>query len=1014
MVDFYNSASTSQYKSRPSAEAGSFTSCINAFAARLASKDIVPAELQADFFRFACCNTILPDSADDELTDSFIAVLVTLVSANYQSISGLQALSVLFSYLKADVRVFKRFYPTQELMLQLNLERYLDSGLEEEKRIALDFICFLLRFYDVDYSDIIVNPETMSKIRKAQFERTWTDIERLIANQEKIVKAARENQETNSKAFTELFVFIDEVKKNSEETMTSLHKEVEAIRAELRNRGRQVNSQGRYLAPDESVAELAYVKNIEAILGEKIEGVKILVDRVLKEASEQGYNYEEVARRVESNSVLVDDIAKKTEEIANVVKLDNKVLADTRGIMMARMSKAEEDIITLMSRSVALPKRAGEEAESMTSLRLDAIKAQIDRELMPRLSEMQLKLKTMEVQQSVISAQGMALNREGAGDASSALLAGLNEKGISGLSELVKAGMDSVSKEVKSYKVLLDAISRQAAEIAKSHEELENSTRREIEANRKRAEKQELVNSVLQKNLDVKYKELEEAISQNSINTTKSLSKLNEQIKQLDVDLENYKKVNNEAMKEQLKSVMMSLKKSEDRVHEAEGELKDFALKISALENDSLNFVRQEEEKLKFARVEDKLLRLPYIEEKAASIARLEERLNIHADSLQKAAEDICCIANTERSLIERLDLLEARPIPEIMRCDFDDLKDELMRKVEQLKLQMQGNLNTSLMYIQKFTDQRALDKLQKIRSGESSYTAKLNCLEWLLRYHEYLTGKAALTIIEAFRQNIYSSRIYERTAYSSAKHSSNIMEQLVRCIRGIRTPHSAQEASQVLADAGTFMSVLEIALMNDQNVDAGLTLGLLPDLARCILLLLSAYDLKQCRGELKLSIRCLTYCFQSSKAIDALLALPSGISTAVSLIESSGDEEVAANCLKIVRTCLASEKHYGKVVQKVPSLFTMLVKMVAAGQESALLEEAAATLRQYTAKAYVLQTIDDPNLLEPLCSIAIKNPGSKYRSSIIEVLRNCCKLERLMAYIKKTGAFSQIPNVQP
>jgi len=995
-----------QILSISSIEVNNFAECINTLAAKLASKDSISAELQSNFLKLASRNISLPHTADNDLIDSFIAILVTMISINYESIKGLQALSVLFTYLKSDVRVFKRFYPTQELMQQLNLDRHLTSGLTEEKRITLDFFCFLLRYYeDVDYSDIVVDPKVIPRIRKAQLERTWIDIENLITNQEKIVKASRENQEMNSKAFTELFVFINEVKKASESSINSLHKEINAIKAELKDKGRQVNSEGEYLSPDEPVADLGFVKNMEAAFNERLEQLRTLVNKVMKEASEFEYKQEETVRKCNATANLMDNTAKKTEEIINMIKLDNKLLADTRSIMIARISKAEEDILTLMSKNIVM---GGEvEPESIVNLRLDGIRKQIDGELMPKLNELQLKFKSMEIQQ--ISVQGQVFNKEK--DSLTLLISTLNEKNVNSISELINSGMDSVSKEVRGYKILLDSLNEQVTNIKYNQGLLTNNLNKETETNRKRNEKQELINSGLQKSSEAKYKELEDALTQTNINNTKSLSKLNELISQLNTDITNYKKVNNEAIKEQLKNVLISVKKYEERCILNEGEFKSFNLKLSALENESLKYVRQDEDKLRYIRIEDKLLRLPYIEEKITSIIRLEEKLNVQIDLIQKVNEDINDIRNKERSLIESIKVLETRPIPEVKKNDIDYVNNEFIKKIEQLKLQIQGNFVTSMTHIQKFTDQRAIDKLQKIKSNESNYTAKLNCLEWLLRYQEYLTGKTIASILEAFKQSIYSSRIYDKTAYASVKHSSNIMEQFVKCIREIKAPNLTEELDKVLSDIGTHMSILEIALINDQNVDTGISLGLFPELIRCILLLLSTYDPKKCRLEVKYSVRCLAYCFQNPKTPELLLDLPKGLSTVTSLIESSGDDEIIANCLKIIRTCLRNDKYYQKIVQRIPSLFTILIKIITLQQGSILLEEAAITLRQYTTKVYILQTIDDPNILEVLCRIVVRDKSSKFRSFIIDVLKNCCKLERLMTYIKKTGAYEHIPH---
>ena len=105
-------------------------------------------EIQELFFAFANSNKVLPENFTAELVDSFIAVLITLVSVNYGYPIALQTLTILLNYLKNDNKVFTRFHPNKELMIQLNFDRYLSTKGGEGKRFILNFICFLLRYYE--------------------------------------------------------------------------------------------------------------------------------------------------------------------------------------------------------------------------------------------------------------------------------------------------------------------------------------------------------------------------------------------------------------------------------------------------------------------------------------------------------------------------------------------------------------------------------------------------------------------------------------------------------------------------------------------------------------------------------------------------------------------------------------------------------------------------------------------------------------------------------------------------
>ena len=153
----------------------------------------------------------LPISA--ELVDSFIAVLITLVSVNYGYPIALQTLTILLNYLKNDNKVFTRFHPNKELMIQLNFDRYLSTKGGEGKRFILNFICFLLRYYeDLEYTDLSSDPNILPMIKRAEIDRTRMDIENIASHQETILKVNDQNQQITSNAFAELFSYGEDVR----------------------------------------------------------------------------------------------------------------------------------------------------------------------------------------------------------------------------------------------------------------------------------------------------------------------------------------------------------------------------------------------------------------------------------------------------------------------------------------------------------------------------------------------------------------------------------------------------------------------------------------------------------------------------------------------------------------------------------------------------------------------------------------------------------------------------------
>ena len=80
--------------------------------------------------------------------------------------------------------------------------------------------------------------------------------------------------------------------------------------------------------------------------------------------------------------------------------------------------------------------------------------------------------------------------------------------------------------------------------------------------------------------------------------------------------------------------------------------------------------------------------------------------------------------------------------------------------------------------------------------------------------------------------------------------------------------------------------------------------------------------------------------------------------------------------------------------------------------QSQIILEEVTGAVKNYTRQLNSLDAIDDPTLLEPLCKLAIVKEPSKYKEYSIFALRNCCKNQNLLNYIKQTLAYGVIIQV--
>eukprot|EP00826_Nyctotherus_ovalis_P031807 TRINITY_DN2555_c0_g1_i6.p1 TRINITY_DN2555_c0_g1~~TRINITY_DN2555_c0_g1_i6.p1 ORF type:complete len:970 (-),score=278.59 TRINITY_DN2555_c0_g1_i6:145-2916(-) len=911
----------------------SFKECIAAFSKNVEVKSSTCEELQELFFKQARSNKSLPEDVDVRMVDAFITVLVRVIAVNYGCPVALEGLGVLLAYLKNDDRVFARFRPSKELMLQLNFDRYLYEDNKEAKRLVLDFICFLLRYYNgIEYSDLSSDPEVYPKIHKAEIERIWADIENLAINQETMLKVSEQNKEVTSNAFSELFSHIESIKKINEFSVLELKNELQEIK-------QQINKSPPQDLPSAS-AELSMKAKLESSFAEGMTQMQRHADIIMGKVIGLESRHETTAKKANEASDMVEDIQKKAQRVVSLLDFETQLIKDVKSVVLSRLSKVENDIFSLMTKAIKSdttePKK--HETVEMTKLRIELLQNQVDTEVLPKLSQMLLRIGTLEISSSVAKTQ-----------ANPTLLEKLEQRGAHAISELIKSGVEATLVDLNACKRGLEAMKAQFDKLQEDHKSLKTE---------------------LKKSMNEKYKAIEDQVKVQSDRTTEKSRAINEKIKLTTIGIESLKKEMSDLIKIELKGLTFNSAKSEQKISQLESEEKKLASKLN------------------------------HLEEKTFPLSERVASLNgIMSDMRDEA-----------RNLIERIQFLESRSPIEEFEKELQILREDIITREEKIKVQVEGNSNSCWNYVQQFADLHAVDKANEIRTLGNNYTAKLNCLEWLIRYHEYLSEKSSFKVIEAFKDIIHPTRIHERTAYSTAKHSSDIMNQIVSCIRKIKKINTQEELKHSLSDAGTYMAILEITLINDQNVDKAIALGIPRDLIHYLIFFKSSYDFKKCAEEFKLTLRCLTYCFRNSKAIDLLLEVPNGVTTVANLMQTIRDEEIIANSAKIIRVCLRGDRQYDKVIMKVPNLLSAMLQLISTQSESTIiLDEVTGVLRHYTRKSYALGTIEDPTILGPLCKLVMNKGSLKYKEYAIVALRNCCKSPRLLSYIKQTPAYEVI-----
>jgi len=114
----------------------------------------------------------------------------------------------------------------------------------------------------------------------------------------------------------------------------------------------------------------------------------------------------------------------------------------------------------------------------------------------------------------------------------------------------------------------------------------------------------------------------------------------------------------------------------------------------------------------------------------------------------------------------------------------------------------------------------------------------------------------------------------------------------------------------------------------------------------------------------LKYALRCLTSCIRSNTAISVLVNDTNGLNNVLEFLEYSKDEEVQANCAKIIRITLREDIYYEKVTSVNSDLGNLLLRNVNKFIYSDIvLAELIAAIRNFSRSAPKIAFIQKQNV---------------------------------------------------
>ena len=138
--------------------------------------------------------------------------------------------------------MFTKFSPSKVFIRKLKLEKFLLSTFlrktnynaiifiaanEDYLTIILDFICFLLRYYEkVDYEDFSDLSTIISKIKRAEMHRIWVDTEDLVLKNEALEGQLKQSQASITSSFGEMFAGFDRMKRETTAVVDECTKQI--------------------------------------------------------------------------------------------------------------------------------------------------------------------------------------------------------------------------------------------------------------------------------------------------------------------------------------------------------------------------------------------------------------------------------------------------------------------------------------------------------------------------------------------------------------------------------------------------------------------------------------------------------------------------------------------------------------------------------------------------------------------------------------------------------------------
>ena len=140
---------------------------------------------------------------------------------------------------------------------------------------------------------------------------------------------------------------------------------------------------------------------------------------------------------------------------------------------------------------------------------------------------------------------------------------------------------------------------------------------------------------------------------------------------------------------------------------------------------------------------------------------------------------------------------------------------------IQQIHMRV-AELDNIWLYFQKFIDEQGNDQVIKIRSSEFGILDKLNSLEWIARYIEYISPEIVYTACKVFMEGFSNQDSAKAQAFTEFEHTSECIPTVMTKIRQKEVEFKDKRLSFTQWDDANYMLllVLEALVLNDDCLD--------------------------------------------------------------------------------------------------------------------------------------------------------------------------------------------------